>query len=647
MVSHLVTPSQFKSLTARRDLKAVSAASLLCLSLLVAPLDARSQTAASSSALPRSEKSKSEEPQARSTSIADVQGMMEKAKQMVFNGDDDAAREMLLQKLAELEKQGATSSDLNLMVSIMYAARHNYDEAIKYLRKVQSTGYETEVQSVREGALVTCRIGDCLYRQGKLKEALSEYYIAVLQAKPLKESDAAKKHILENTVGCLIALRKYKEAQPLAEELVAVSKACAQDNMPWHLADYLWSALRLSDVYEFTGEKTKESENSERIYHLMMKLTNLRSQLEKLGRLPSIEEIKQISTAEYVKDNSPETIGEEWWLSFENTFKTLPVVTWEDPNVKPWAVLICIHGLGLENRAFTFFGQRMAKRGVQTCALDVRGFGAWQEEYGSERVAFDKCLADIRRMVRALRKHRELPVFVLGESMGGAIALRAAAELGGSINGVISSVPSAERFQERKMSAKVAFHFLKGANKPFDIGSQVAEQASSDDVFKSRWENDPKAKMDMTPKELINFAVFMRRTKAHAAKIDDVPVMIVQGLKDRLVKPKGSFELFEAIPEGDKNLLLLGTREHLIFENAEHPESLLNSVCDWMKEHAAKPVSESTDTSSVEGSHRKTSKHKSSHGTSLNSTTKPSLDSKSRESQGLKTKDTSVDLSPR
>ncbi len=540
-----------------------------------------------------------QEAQVKPVPLANVQGVLEQAKNSVINGDDDGARQMLVDKLAELEKQGATSTDIMLMISIIDAAQHRYEEAIKYLRKVQTTRYDTDYQSVREGALLSCRIGDCLYKQGKLKEALKEYYIAVLQAKPLKESDVAKRHILENTVGCLIGMEKYKEAQPLAEELVAGSKACAQDGVPWHLADYLWASLRLGDVYKYSGVTGKQSENSEVVYHLMMRLMNARLQLENQGGLPLIEHIKQLSIVEYVKENAPESIAEEWWLSFENTFKSLPLITWEDPKVTPWAVLICVHGLGLENRAFTMFGHRMASRGIQTCALDVRGFGSWMAETGSERVKFDQCLDDIQRLVRALHKHRPgVPVFVLGESMGGAIVLRAAAELGDSVAGVISSVPSAERFQQRKMSARVAFHFLKGANKPFDIGSQVAEQATSNEEYRKLWEADPKAKIEMTPKELINFALFMRRTKAHVRKIDKTPVMIIQGLSDRLVKPQGSFALFETIPYEDKDLLLLGVREHLIFENAEHPESLLNLVCDWMREHAT-PPSVTTDIDST------------------------------------------------
>jgi alpha-beta hydrolase superfamily lysophospholipase len=59
------------------------------------------------------------------------------------------------------------------------------------------------------------------------------------------------------------------------------------------------------------------------------------------------------------------------------------------------------------------------------------------------------------------------PVFLLGESMGGAIALNTAAQFGQNLRGVIASVPSAERLQAKRMSLTVALHFLNGPDKPF------------------------------------------------------------------------------------------------------------------------------------------------------------------------------------
>ena len=140
------------------------------------------------------------------------------------------------------------------------------------------------------------------------------------------------------------------------------------------------------------------------------------------------------------------------------------------------------------------------------------------------------------------------------------------------------------------MGLTVAFHLLQGKNKPFRVGDMVTDQATKNEALAERWKSDSKAKMDMSPKELIKFAVFMRTTKGECEKIT-CPVFVVQGLKDRLVKPQGSYDLFEAVKGEDKNLLLLGTAEHLIFETFTPSKLLLDALCTWMDEHAVKDSS--------------------------------------------------------
>ena len=89
----------------------------------------------------------------------------------------------------------------------------------------------------------------------------------------------------------------------------------------------------------------------------------------------------------------------------------------------------------------------MAKSGIAAYAIDLRGFGESQEESEHSELDFDGCLVDIKAMLEKIRKiHPGLPVIILGESMGGAIALRATALYPDLVDGLISSVPARDRF---------------------------------------------------------------------------------------------------------------------------------------------------------------------------------------------------------
>lgn len=261
-----------------------------------------------------------------------------------------------------------------------------------------------------------------------------------------------------------------------------------------------------------------------------------------------------------------------------------PCISWISPLVKPKFALLCIHGLGLYSKAYTDFGTRISRKGAAVYAIDVRGFGAWMNSAGHKDIDFDACLQDIKVAITAIRKANPgLPVFLLGESMGGAIALRAASIYPDMIDGLISSVPAGERFQQKRTDLKVAIEFLKGPKKQFDMGSQVVEQASTVHVINPEtgkkekivnekllddWQNDPLDRMNLSAKELLQFQVFMDENHDSVKKILRLPVLFVQGIDDRLVRPDGTWELFKDLSTQDRTFLSVASR-HLIFEQAQ------------------------------------------------------------------------------
>jgi lysophospholipase len=254
--------------------------------------------------------------------------------------------------------------------------------------------------------------------------------------------------------------------------------------------------------------------------------------------------------------------------------------------------------MGLENRAFTALAADLNRRGYLVYALDVRGFGSWTQTRGEENLDYKQAVADIHNVSLIIKdRNPGIPLYVLGESMGGAIALRAGAQLGDVLNGVISSVPSAERFQDKKMSLQTAMHFIIDPHRAFDIGSTVAARATSEDKLRAEWKADPKAKLGMTPIELMKFALFMRTTKPQAARITKLPVLMLQGLQDQLVKPQGTFDLFDAVRSTDKTFLTIGKAEHLMFENDSPDPILMDALDSWLRNHSVISTSTSARTS--------------------------------------------------
>jgi acylglycerol lipase len=100
----------------------------------------------------------------------------------------------------------------------------------------------------------------------------------------------------------------------------------------------------------------------------------------------------------------------------------LGLMHWDAP--MPYAIIVALHGMSDYSNAFALPAPWWADHGISTYAYDQRSFGhspdpgIWP---GNEILRRD--LADFVEAVKA--RHPGLPVYVLGESMGGAVAMTA------------------------------------------------------------------------------------------------------------------------------------------------------------------------------------------------------------------------------
>lgn len=116
---------------------------------------------------------------------------------------------------------------------------------------------------------------------------------------------------------------------------------------------------------------------------------------------------------------SPEIVGLE--LVVRDGVR-LPLTTWNTK--KPRAIVVALHGMGDYANAFAMPGPEWAARGILTYAPDQRGFGRAPDR--GLWAGADLLRQDLVDGVRAARRaHPDVPVYALGESMGGAVILSA------------------------------------------------------------------------------------------------------------------------------------------------------------------------------------------------------------------------------
>jgi len=260
----------------------------------------------------------------------------------------------------------------------------------------------------------------------------------------------------------------------------------------------------------------------------------------------------------------------------------IPIRAWI-PLDRPKEVLLCVHGLGFSSESFAEFGQEMARRGIAVYALDVRGFGAWMKRR-EDRCDFESCLTDIESALKTMRKsYPRTNIYLVGESMGGAIALAAASRYPDLCDGLISSVPSSDRYAKLKNELAVGFHYLDNKDKPIDIAPVVVNRATADPTLRKKMEHEAGNRMQITPKELKQFEDFMKGNNDAAALVEKLPVLMLAGFKDKLVKPEGTIELFNNLSTQDKLLMVVGDGEHLLLEENQLTDQLSQLIYDWIR----------------------------------------------------------------
>ncbi len=120
----------------------------------------------------------------------------------------------------------------------------------------------------------------------------------------------------------------------------------------------------------------------------------------------------------------------------------LPVKVWPSTQQEPQAVIIAVHGFNDYNHFFQKPAEYFAQHQITSYAYDQRGFG------GSPNRGFwagvDTYANDLALFIRLIKnRHPDKPLYLLGESMGGAVIINTIAKVNTSpVNGVILAAPA-------------------------------------------------------------------------------------------------------------------------------------------------------------------------------------------------------------
>jgi lysophospholipase len=257
--------------------------------------------------------------------------------------------------------------------------------------------------------------------------------------------------------------------------------------------------------------------------------------------------------------------------------------TWEKPNAR--AALVVIHGLGEHSGRYGDFGERMASLGISTYAMDLRGHGLSDGRRGHVP-AFDVFLQEVdrfRREVEGLADFR-VPVFLLGHSMGGLIALRYVEEYADRFRGAIISSPwlaTAMPVPRWKVTLAHALARLLPAL-PLRHGVR-AEHLSRDADIVAAYRDDPLVHGSITPRMFAEVSAAMGLALQRSDRLQQ-PLLLVLAGDDRIVDTSRTVRFARGIQASDVTVRVYPEQYHELLNELDR-QQVYRHVRDWIMAH--------------------------------------------------------------
>jgi len=257
----------------------------------------------------------------------------------------------------------------------------------------------------------------------------------------------------------------------------------------------------------------------------------------------------------------------------------LPLRSWI-PHHNPKAVIIAVHGFNDYGHAFEIPGEYMQQHGFAVYAYDQRGFGRapfvgiWP---GEENLIHD--LSDITRAIK--KRHPHIPIYILGESMGGAVAVIALTRHNfPKVNGLILSAPAVWGGEAMNPFFRSFLWLFAHTMPQHRITGQDLHILASDNIDMLRaLGNDPLVIKQTRIDAIYGLVQLMGEAYKSIDKIKG-PVLILYGAHDQVIPPVPVIKAIDKI-NVEKACAYYPLGYHMLLRD-RHGDIVVDDIIAWI-----------------------------------------------------------------
>lgn len=278
----------------------------------------------------------------------------------------------------------------------------------------------------------------------------------------------------------------------------------------------------------------------------------------------------------------------------------LPLRVWLPPDRPPRAVVLALHGMNDYSNAFATVGPALAAHGLATYAYDQRGFGRGPHPgQWSDKAAM---AADAITAARLLSlRHPGLPLFLLGESMGGAVVIEALtmAPPPPAVAGAILSAPAVWGRGSMGPLQRAALWLGNALFPGLTLTGRGLEIQPSDNIEMLRaLSRDPLVIKETRIDAISGLVDLMDAAQADIARLP-VAALVLYGEKDQVIPPGPLWEAVARLPGRgrDQRAALYPDGWHMLLRDLQAAR-VIEDIAAWTADPAA-PLPSGADTTAL------------------------------------------------
>lgn len=280
----------------------------------------------------------------------------------------------------------------------------------------------------------------------------------------------------------------------------------------------------------------------------------------------------------------------------------IPTYEWKpkDFDEDPRGTIIFVHGLTLHGKRYELSGKAFAASNYNAISFDMRGFGRCFYDPDNKfsiskdpkkKVDYKKSFSDLVKLAKLVKSdYPELPIVMAGESLGATPCLKLAAEYPELVDAIILSGPAIGVNPLMLFHPRSVVAGLRGLliDPMFNVKLKFFMDGlvSSDPDIVEEIESDPLMRKKMTIRDLLKTDRFVSKNLKYARKLKrDLPILILQGSKDKCVIPKEVVKLCSSIHSNDQTLRWMDSLSHLLLETKHVKPATVDAISTFMYQH--------------------------------------------------------------